>query len=71
MATWGSGMADGRLGSEILGTGQQELFDFNFLQGLLAAEQMRDQGDLGKVLDGFHLHVSVFEGVAVGNDAVV
>ena len=39
--------------------------------GLLAAEQVRDQRDLGEVLDGFHLHVGVFERVAVGHDAVV
>src|ERR1700685_3229947 len=32
---------------------------------------MRHESDLGEVLDGFHLHVCVFERVGVGDDTVV
>jgi len=67
----GHGHGGGSLRAEILGASQEQLFDFHVLQRLLAAEQVRDQGDLGEVLDGFHLHVGVLERVAVGDDAVV
>ena len=59
-------MAAAHFRAEIFGADQQKFFDFDFFQRLLAAEQVRDQGDLGEVLDGFHFHVGVFEGVAVG-----
>jgi len=67
----GQGHGGGDFCAEIFGAGEEEFFDLHFFQRLLAAEQVRDQGDLGEVLDGFHLHVGVFEGVAVGDDAVV
>ena len=70
---WGAGQGHGGgdFRAEVFGASQEKFFDFYFLQGLLAAEQVRDQGDLGEVLDGFHLHVGVFESVAVADHAVV
>ena len=50
---------------------QQQLLDLVFLEGLLPSEQVRDQGNLSEVLDRFHLHISMFEGVGVGNHTMV
>ena len=61
----------GEFGAEIPRARDQELIDFNLFERLLASEHVRDQGDLGEVLDGFHLHVSVLEGVAVRDYAVI
>jgi S-adenosylmethionine:tRNA ribosyltransferase-isomerase len=67
----GQGHGGGDFCAEIFRAGEKKFFDFDFFQGLLAAEQVRDQGDLGEVLDGFHLHVGVFEGVAVADHAMI
>jgi len=41
------------------------------LQRLLPSEQMSDESDLGKMLDGLHLHVSVMKRIGVSNHAMV
>jgi len=40
-------------------------------QGTLAAELLDDERDFSEVLDGLHIHVSLHEVAAVGDDAVV
>ena len=65
------GHSSSDLRAKIFSAGEEELFDFDVFQRLLASEQVRDQSDLGEVLDCLHFHVRVFEGIPVGDDAVV
>src|SRR5215475_7109988 len=62
---WGAGygQSGSNLRPKIAGARHHKLFDFYLLERFLAAEQMRDQGDLRKVLHGFHFHVGMFERV--------
>jgi CheY-like chemotaxis protein len=48
-----------------------EFLHFFFTEGLLVAEQVRDQRDLREVLHGFHLHVGTFERRTKRHDAVI
>jgi len=48
-----------------------EFVDLIGSQGTLATELLHDQGDLGEVLDGFHVHVGRHEIAAVGDHAVI
>src|SRR5579863_2908826 len=70
---WSAGYWQSRrdLRPKIARARHHELLDFYLLERLLAAEQMRNQGDLRKVLHGFHLHVGMFERVAVGYDTMI
>src|SRR6202046_4382908 len=65
------GHARSYLRAKIFGASHEKLFNFHFFQRLLSPEQVRDQGDLREVLDGFHFHVRVLERVPVSYDAVV
>lgn len=70
-AVHGQGHGRRHFRSEIFGARYQQLLYFDFLQRLLAAEEMGNQGNLGEVLHGFHLHVGALERVAVGHDAMI
>ncbi len=48
-----------------------QLLYFFFAQGLRLAEHVGDEGDLGEVLDGFHVHEGGLEGRTEGDDAMV
>jgi hypothetical protein len=66
-----NGHRSGELGAEVSAAREDQLFNFNFREWLLASEQVRDECDLRKMLDRFHLHVGVLKSVSIGDHAMV